>query len=218
MNYTNWRNFLFIDTRFNFIGKLPKAGSLLDIGSSDGQTLTHFNEARPDLKLYSTDIAGKPELYPPQTNFFRGDITKDSLPWASETLDAITCMHLVEHINDCNNLFSEAYRLLKPGAKMYIETPHPKTLALSMPYASMASKFTFNFWDDLTHQQIMPIGKLAALSAPFNFEVTASGTSRNWLFAFLYPFSFLLSPRKKIITLVHFIGWSSFIILQKKKL
>jgi SAM-dependent methyltransferase len=216
MNWIKFRNFLWIDTRFNFISKLPKGGSLLDIGTSNGETLTHFNEARPDLQLFATDIEGKPLLYPINTQFKQGDITTDSLPWNNESMDGITCMHLVEHLDSFNLLFAECYRLLKPGASLYIETPHPKTLSLSLPYAAQAGKFTYNFWDDLTHKQILPVGKLASLATPHGFEVSRMGTSRNWLFAILYPFSFLLSPRKKIITRVHFIGWSSYIILKKK--
>jgi len=152
MNWTRFRSFLWIDTRFYFISKLPKGGSLLDIGTSNGETLTHFNEARPDLQLFATDIEGKPALYPQNTHFKQGDITTDSLPWNSESIDGITCMHLVEHINSFDLLFSECYRLLKPGASLYIETPHPKTLALSLPYSSQSGKFTYNFWDDLTHK------------------------------------------------------------------
>jgi len=61
--------FLWIDTRFRFVGSLPKSAALLDIGSSDGQTLGHFSEARPDLSFYSTDLEGKPEQYPAGTDF-----------------------------------------------------------------------------------------------------------------------------------------------------
>lgn len=215
MNWTNWRNFLFIDTRFKFIGKLPKAGSLLDMGSSDGQTLTHFHEARPDLVLHATDVEGQPANYPTGTDFFRGDITQHQLPWKENSLDGITCMHLVEHLNSCDNLLKEAYRLLKPGASIYIETPHPKSLTLSLKNASMAGKFTYNFWDDATHQQIIPVGKLAFWATQLGFKVKRVGVSRNLLFAALYPFSFLLDARKQMICKVHFIGWSVYIELEK---
>jgi SAM-dependent methyltransferase len=215
MNWTRLRHFLWIDTRFNFIGNLPVNANLLDIGSSNGETINHFKEARPDLHLFSTDIEGQPENFHPSIQFQRADITNDKLPWNDASMDGITCMHLVEHVNSFDHFFQECFRLLKPGASLYIETPHPKTLHLSMPYTDQAGKFTYNFWDDLTHVQIMPIGKIASLAAPHGFSVTKLGSSRNWLFAFLFPFSFLLPSRKKIISRVHFIGWSSYIILKK---
>jgi SAM-dependent methyltransferase len=128
MNWTRLRNFLWIDTRFKFIGKLPVNANLLDIGSSNGETINHFKEARPDLNLFSTDIEGQPENFHPSIQFQRADITKDTLPWKDESMHGITCMHLVEHINSFDHLFQECFRFLKPGASLYIETPHPKTL------------------------------------------------------------------------------------------
>lgn len=215
MNWTYWRHFLFIDTRFKFIGRLPKFGHLLDIGSSDGQTLCHFHEARPDLVLYATDVEGTPEAYPAGTNFFRGDITSTTLPWKDQTFDGITCMHLVEHLHDVSNLLNEAFRVLKNGSSIYIETPHPKTIGLSIPNKAMAGKFTYNFWDDPTHVQVVSLGKLARSARAIGFTVEAIGVSRNLFFAALYPFSFLLGPRKRMICKVHFIGWSVYIKCKK---
>lgn len=215
MNWKKLRNFTWIDTRFRFVSSLPRGAKLLDIGSSDGQTLNHFHEARPDLILFSTDIEGKPDSYPRGTSFKRADITADTLPWESNSMDGITCMHLVEHISGFANFFGECHRLLKPGSRIYIETPHLKTQYLFSYQSSQLGKFTYNFWDDLTHQQIMPVGKLAALASKYGFEVTRAGVSRNLLFASLYLFSFFLRPRKKMITKIHFIGWSSYIILKK---
>lgn len=215
MNWTYWRNFLFIDTRFKFIGGLPKSAHLLDIGSSDGQTLCHFHEARPDLVLYATDLEGTPEAYPAGTNFFRGDITADTLPWKDQTFDGITCMHLVEHLNDVRHLLNEAFRVLKNGASIYIETPHPKTTRLSISNIAIAGKFTYNFWDDPTHVQVVPLGKLAGCASSAGFTVEKMGISRNLFFAALYPFSFLLDARKRMICKVHFIGWSVYIKFTK---
>jgi SAM-dependent methyltransferase len=215
MNWSRLRKFLWIDSRYKFISEIPKDGSLLDIGSSDGQTLNHFHEARPDLQLFSTDIEGKPELYWVGTKFQRADITKEKLQWENDTMDGITCMHLVEHISSFDNFFIETNRLLKTGAKIYIETPHPKSQFLFSKNVEQVGKFTYNFWDDLTHLHIVPVGKLAAMALKYGYQVEKVGVSRNLLFAFSYLFSFLLSPRKKMIAKVHFIGWSSFIILKK---
>jgi SAM-dependent methyltransferase len=204
MNWKRFRNFLWVDTRFKFLNVIPKGVTLLDIGSSDGHTLTHFNEARPDIHYFATDIEGKPESYPSQAHFFRADITKDRLPWSEHSMDGITSMHLVEHIGCFDNFFSECARLLRTNGKLYIETPHPKTLTLSMPYRKQAGKFTYNFWDDLTHVQIVPLGKIAPLAFKHGFHVKKLGTSRNLFFVISYPFSFLFNYRKRLISRVHF--------------
>jgi hypothetical protein len=57
MNWSSWRRIPWIDTRAKFVAGLEQGGSLLDLGSSDGGTLRHFNELRPDLRLASSDIA-----------------------------------------------------------------------------------------------------------------------------------------------------------------
>jgi hypothetical protein len=42
-------------------------------------------------------------------------------------------MHLVEHLDDLSLLLVEIARLLKPGGRVYFETPHPKTVTYSSP-------------------------------------------------------------------------------------
>jgi len=122
MNWKIYKILPFLDTRAKFISEIPKFGRLLDIGSSDGGTLRHFYEMRPDLKFYATDIEGTPEKYPPGCEFHRCDIQKDRLPWENETFDAITVMHVIEHLFTYDNLLEMCYKLLKTGGKVYFET------------------------------------------------------------------------------------------------
>ena len=183
----NWKFLRFapwLDTRARFVAAVPPGGALLDIGSSDGETLGHMAELRPDLRYFATDIAGKPEAYPAGCQFHRGDVQKDKLPWADATFDAVTCMQLVEHLQDCGPLMAESARLLKPGGKIYIETPHPKSLQVpSIP----GSGFTLNFYDDKTHIRVLPADELAGLAQSAGLQVQSAGRSRNWLFAALHP-------------------------------
>src|SRR5438046_36922 len=90
LRFTPW-----VDTRANFVAQSPRAGVLLDLGSSDGETLRHFAELRPDLRLLSADKSGQPEKYPPRTEFHRVDFESEKLPWPEASADAITCMHVM---------------------------------------------------------------------------------------------------------------------------
>src|SRR5688572_13392124 len=50
----NWRclhPWPWLDTRARFIARTPRGGKLLDLGASDGETLRHIAELRPDLSL-----------------------------------------------------------------------------------------------------------------------------------------------------------------------
>lgn len=216
MNWKYLRHLSWLDTRAGFVNNTPAAGSLLDIGSSNGETLGHFAELRPDMKLFATDLAGNPENYPAGCKFHRGDIQKDRLPWPSGSMDRITGLHLVEHLTSLDFLFEEAARLLKPGGQIFIETPHLKTVVLESLPGAWAGTFPMSFYDDLTHTKPVATGVLAHAARRSGFKIVSSGTSRNLLFAVSYPFFFLAPPsRKKYTAKLHWIGWSAYLIAER---
>ncbi len=216
MNWARLRRFPWLDTRARFVAGAQPGSALLDLGSSDGETLSHIAQLRPDLRLFAADKDGQPENYPKGCLFQRADLEQKKLPWPDQSMDAITCMHLIEHLNDLTRLLQEAARLLKPGGRIYFETPHPKSLALSSPRGGAAGTFTLNFFDDPTHVRPVAIGALAQLAQRAGLEVVASGTSRNWLFAAAYPlFVFLPASRKKYTARVHWLGWSAYLIARR---
>jgi SAM-dependent methyltransferase len=213
MNWKHLRLMPWLDTRARFVSTVPRHGALLDIGSSDGKTLGHIAELRPDLNFFSTDIQGAPEKYPPHCRFHRGDVQSQKMPWAEATLDAVTCMQLVEHLKDHRLLFAEIARLLKPGGRVFFETPHPSSLQTrSIP----GSGFTLNFFDDPTHVRIVTTGEMGELAAANGLKAVASGISRNWLIAACYPaFCLLPNSHKKFTAQTHWLGWSAYLIAQK---
>jgi 2-polyprenyl-3-methyl-5-hydroxy-6-metoxy-1,4-benzoquinol methylase len=218
MNWAYLRHCAWLDTRARFVAATPRSGSLLDLGSSDGATLGHIAELRPDLKLFASDIAGCPENYPQGCEFQRADFEHDKLRWPDGSMDAITCMQLVEHLHDLSSLLKETVRLLKPGGRVFFETPHPKTLSLSSPPMAAAGTFTLNFYDDRSHTKIVPMGALAAMTREVGLIVEATGISRNWLFAASHPFFQFLPPsRKKFTALTHWLGWSAFLVASRQK-
>lgn len=216
MNWSRLRHFAWVDTRARFVAGIPPAGALLDLGSSDGETLGHIAELRPDLRLFAADLVGAPEKYPAGCQFQRADLERETLPWPGGSMDAITCMQLVEHLRDLNLLMQEAARLLKPGGRIFFETPHPKTLSLPSLQGRAKGMFTLNFYDDPTHVRCVPVATLAACVRGVGLEVVASGISRNWLFAAAHLCYWFLPPsRRKYTARVHWLGWSSFLIARR---
>ncbi len=213
MNWAHLRRFPWLDTRARFVAAVPRNGALLDLGSSDGETLRHMAELRPDLRFHAVDLAGQPENYPAGCQFVRADLQRDRLPWPDASMDAITCMHLVEHLQNTKFLLKEIARLLKPGSKAYFETPHPKTTKLPSARTGSGDTFTLNFFDDPTHIKPVAIEDLAQQCVQAGLVVRKSGISRNWLFAAAYPFFLVLpSSRKKYTARVHWIGWSAYLV------
>ena len=216
MHWKWFKHIPWIDTRARFLSSTPIHGALLDIGSSDGETLRHFHEMRPDLDYFATDIEGQPAAYPKGCRFHRGDLNHEPLPWEDQSIDAISCMHLVEHLERLEPLIAQSYRVLKPGGRLYIETPHPKTLSLGSARGAAVGTFTMNFWDDLSHTRIVSMGALAQLCRRQGFEVKDSGTSRNLFFAALWPFFMFLPPsRQRCTARIHWLGWSAYLVARK---
>jgi len=214
MNWKLLRPFPWLDTRAHFVSGAPRGGDLLDLGSSDGETLNHLAELRPDLKLHSADKFGVPENYPAGCDFQRCDFVTDRLPWPEASMDAVTCMHVVEHLEDLTSLLNEVARVLKPGGRAYFETPHPKTATLP----SAKGRFTLNFFDDPTHVRVVSPEELSTKLAATPLRVERTGISRNWLFAASHPL-LCLGPesRKRFTARVHWLGWSAYLVASRPK-
>jgi ubiquinone/menaquinone biosynthesis C-methylase UbiE len=56
---------------------------------------------------------------------YNPDIVGDvhQLPLADNSVDAVLCMHLLEHVEEPHTAIKEVYRVLKPGGYLYIDVP-----------------------------------------------------------------------------------------------
>ncbi len=219
MNWKYWRKIPWVDTRSRFVAALPNGGRLLDLGSSDGQTLRHIRELRPDLQLASADIAGSPGVYPPGTDFRRADFDVDPLPWDDGSFDGVTCMHVVEHLQSPNHLLAEIARVLRPGGGAYVETPHPKTEKMKSAWGNGVGSVTLNFYDDPTHVRPVTVSEIESAGARAGLVSKKRGASRNMLFTAAYPIFRLLrrTSRSRFVAQIHWTGWSAYVILSRPR-
>lgn len=216
MNWTYWRSIPWIDTRAKFVARTPLGGRLLDLGTSDGATLRHFAELRPDIKYAAVDLKRPPAL-PPSIEFAVVDLEAGPLPWEDATFDAITCMHLIEHLRRTDALWKECARVLKPGGRIYVETPGPLSLTAKTVTGKAAGSVTMNFYDDPTHTSLVPVEEMRAGSERAGLVVESAGKSRNLLFVLLYPLLALVRPntRSRYVAKLHWMGWSHYVIASR---
>lgn len=69
------------------------------------------------------------------------DIRNDSIPFDNDSVDAVYCSHVIEHIENIHvqKMFTECYRILKQGGLLRIACPDAEFLYL-------VSKFNNDYW------------------------------------------------------------------------
>lgn len=192
-------------------------GIHLDYGSNDGHVLVHlFNHAQ---QLYSADVENKLDDNYKKKIFKSLDINIDnskieSIP--NDFFDSASCIHVLEHVPTPKNVIDELFRIIKSNGLIYIETPNERSLYTP----TLSSGRTWNFYDDKTHIQPFSSTSLKALAEQSGFEVLDSGIYRENKYAFALPFApiislFLRDMRPLHYSIIHSIGWSSFILCKK---
>ena len=109
--------------RCGCLGRARRLWSLIE-NDLNGNRILHFSPPRPlrervnkikELEYITTDYEGEFEAD------LQLDITKISEP--KNSYDRIICYHVLEHIETDLQAMRELYRVLRPGGKIYIQTP-----------------------------------------------------------------------------------------------
>jgi SAM-dependent methyltransferase len=136
----------------DFALALPAGARVLDVGCWDasfGRKALAWG--RGDLLQAGVDREVPPGTLPPDFEFKLTALDKDPLPFDDEVFDAVVLSHVLEHVPDPVRLVGEAFRVLRSGGALYVETPSERSLLFpSMPFGVEHSR-SLNFYDDPTH-------------------------------------------------------------------
>lgn len=89
---------------------IPQRGTVLDIGTGDGQIARALMRLRPDLKVEGVDIVPRPRTLIPVTQY--DGVT---LPMADKSFDYVTIVDVLHHTTDPAIVLGEAARVARHG-------------------------------------------------------------------------------------------------------
>lgn len=117
---------------------IPKtATSLLDIGCNAGELLRHCSDTFPTIELAGVEI-NEAALQQARLKLPNADLHlsgAQTLPFANEIFDCVTCIEVLEHIpSDLRaQSLAEIRRVLRPGGRLVLRVPHAGTFAFLDP-------------------------------------------------------------------------------------
>ena len=145
---------------------LPSGGVVADLGCGRGEFVSGLKAAGLDPVGVDTNLDALGEISSRgiAVEHMRADHYLESK--ADRSLDAVTAFHLIEHIptSAMVHLFEEAFRTLRPGGVLVLETPNPENIRVG----------SHTFWLDPTHLKPVPPLLIETLLRDVGFVITES--------------------------------------------
>jgi SAM-dependent methyltransferase len=157
-----------------FLKRYPKGALMLNIGSG-------IHKPHPDI--VNTDIF-----------WYEGvDLVANAeeLPLADNSVDAVVCESLLEHVPDPVKIVGEMYRVLKPGGAMYIVVP--------FVYPFHACPNDFQRWSVTGLRHLLRAGTVEKIGVRAGATSALTGQLGTWL---AITFSFGWEPLYNLLSLL----------------
>ncbi len=211
---------MFEQYKYKFAKKYIRTGSenVLEVGIGNDSPL-RFKRIFPQCKYYGVDKDLNYNLSEKSLSsihkFYQVDLEKDSLvEIPNEFFDYVIIAHVIEHLENGEEIISELANKVKSGGGFYIEYPRKA----SAKFPSM--KGTLNFYDDPTHKRFYEIDILKKILVSEGFRIIKSGTKRD--FTRIVGIPFMIA--KSLIVLKYIrgsvfwdlLGFAEFILAERK--
>jgi 2-polyprenyl-3-methyl-5-hydroxy-6-metoxy-1,4-benzoquinol methylase len=156
---------MFRQIRAKWVSKrLPSGAKVLDIGCGNGRFL-HFLTQINNIEGYGIELAGKSAERAAKLEHIKmhiGTLLPDT--FAPNSFDAITLVHVFEHLPNPAEILQTIQKILKPQGKLFIYLPN---------IDSFQSRFFKGLWlhlDPPRHLFLMPPQALVQNLAQFNLR------------------------------------------------
>lgn len=192
---------------------------LLDVGAGN-HSASKTKKLFPDCEYHGVDLdkhySNDQADFEAMTAFYEMDLTKlqyTDIP--DDYFDFIRMTHVVEHLENGDEVLKQLVPKLKKGGLFYVEYPGRKSLKLPSMYG------TLNFHDDPTHVRVYSCEELGALFKTTGCTVLSSGTRRNGAYLLSMPFRIAgnLLRGKKLHGNIFWdlLGFAEFIFVRRDK-
>lgn len=141
----------YLFNRFN----LEKGSNFLDVGCGRGEFLKGFINC--GVKGFAVDLSSSANYYCPEAELRISDIENDGIPFPNNFFDVVYSKSVIEHFYYPERLFTEIYRVLKPGGLVI-------TLCPSWEYNYRI------YFEDYTHRTPFMLGSLRDIQLIHEFE------------------------------------------------
>jgi 2-polyprenyl-3-methyl-5-hydroxy-6-metoxy-1,4-benzoquinol methylase len=200
---------------------VPLQSRVLDVGAGAGA----FSQRLTDLNYNVTALDSDPDKWiPTEIPFFQLDIDAGIAASVRDTFDAVSCLEVIEHVENPWNLLREIYNVVKPGGYVLLSTPNI-TSFLSRGIFFLTGRFHQFDDGDLSYGHISPISafelEYAARKSGWNvLEIVPGGSLSVFDFTSLRPVKWtialnFLRGMAYLIGKGHHQGWCLFYVLQK---
>lgn len=106
------------------LGKIPKNGTLLDVGCWDGEKTLWWAKASDAKKIIGLDNVESATKIAKTKGIVAYTCDLDSQKWPIEnsSIDCIVSNLVIEHLSNVDHYISESYRILKRGGYLIVST------------------------------------------------------------------------------------------------
>lgn len=105
----------FIDGEFN---------NILDIGGYPGIFGNLLINKFIDSNVYVCDISSGISMDGTVSYISTGNLENSKLPFKSDTFDMVSCLEVIEHLYNADNILQEISRILRPNGVLLLTTPN----------------------------------------------------------------------------------------------
>ena len=169
------------DARIRFFNSISAKSRVLDLGCGSGQNASTLKNLVPDLEIHGVDLIPTVEV-PDFVIYANVDLDQGVLPYPDSHFDAVLLTHVLEHMHSPFRLGREINRVMKKGARIYIEAPNWTTILIPSFGFHREQHIPFNFYDDPTHlKPWSKHGLLEFLVQGCRLKMQSLGTVRNWV-------------------------------------